>query len=631
MIGRTTPLITGTGTASWKSGGWTTAATIAGVKVEIRNDVDALGSKYTLRVNGVDTGISRTVDNFDLTPREDLVQSMLTEAGLSADEGVVLDLTNKPLQAAQYRLSQEGTVTLENYLDFAKGLKTEMAEAGEEIGDAFAEGIVPDTATIDSRLASIRQLKLYDPAEAKRQGADNAIAYLEALKDAIESEEAAKAKVLLDPDDENARAELERSIDNLSTIAEQNPLTVRVEADTQPLYQQVLAAIHDLSGTELQIKLSELGIYDTEKYTKYAQSEFASWIGSYAEKGMAPAWGTEDYQSLYSWYTFLLGQYDTLNASNKELTWQLSRFLTGEVEAFGEINRLVGNTDGIKNSIDKSNDLLSKTAENTSDMCEAMSDFGIAQETNWGEMGLGLSSYIGSTEDYNAFLETEYERGAYHPAPVELGSMSKWKSEMEEYLGKTEEEITFPAVLDTTEADSQLDEFKEKATEEQQMPIQVDDSAAMAAIAAIDAAASQPVTKLVYVQEVSVGSSGGYGGGYNPYSGAYSGYTGAFTPSTGGMSGGEYWLPTFASGDVYVPRPTLAVVGDRPGGEWIGGIDQAIARFGSTTTSQPQIRIDAPLNINAPVYGVDDLSAVLAAHKEGIMSAIYSACRGYNL
>jgi len=150
----------------------------------------------------------------------------------------------------------------------------------------------------------------------------------------------------------------------------------------------------------------------------------------------------------------------------------------------------------------------------------------------------------------------------------------------------------------------------------------------MAAIAAIDAAASQPVTKLVYVQEVSVGSSGGYGGGYNPYSGAYSGYTGAFTPSTGGMSGGEYWLPTFASGDVYVPRPTLAVVGDRPGGEWIGGIDQAIARFGSTTTSQPQIRIDAPLNINAPVYGVDDLSAVLAAHKEGIMSAIYSALQG---
>jgi len=55
-----------------------------------------------------------------------------------------------------------------------------MAGAGEDVGNAFAEGIVPDTATIDSRLEAIRRLKLYDPTEAKRQGADNAIAYLEA-------------------------------------------------------------------------------------------------------------------------------------------------------------------------------------------------------------------------------------------------------------------------------------------------------------------------------------------------------------------------------------------------------------------------------------------------------------------
>ncbi|HOV82706.1 MAG TPA: phage tail tape measure protein [Methanothrix sp.] len=626
MAGRTTPLITGTGRESWKSGGWSTTATIAGIEVGIRHDVAAQGSTYILRVNGKDTGIKRSVDNFDTTPRADIVLSMLNEAGLSADRGTALDLANKPLQAAQWRLSQETTVTTDVYLDFAKNLRTEMEGAGEDVGTAFAEGIVPDTATIDSRLSAIRQLKLYDPAEAKKQGADNAIAYLEALKDTIESVEAAKAKVLLDPDDENARAELERSVSRLDIYLAENPLTVKIEADTQPLYQQVLAAVRDLSGTELKIKLSELGIYDPEKYTKYAQSEFASWIGSYAEKGMAPAWGTEDYQTLYSWYTFLLGQYDTLDANNKELTWQLSRFLTGQVDAFGEINKLVGNTDGIKNSIDQSNNLLSKTAENTSDMCEAMSEFGIAQEKGWGEMGLGLTSFIGNTADYKAFLETEYERGAYHPAPVELGSMSKWKAEMEEYLGKSEETITFPAVLDTSQADSQLDEFKDKATEEQKIPIQVDDSTAMSAIAAIDAAASRPVTKLVYVQEV--GGGGGYGGGYNPYSGAYSGYTGSFTPETGGMSGGIYWLPTFASGDVYVPRPTLAVVGDRPGGEWIGGIDQAIARFGSITTSQPQIKIDAPLNINAPVYGVDDLEAVLEAHKEGIMRAIYNAVQG---
>jgi len=224
-----------------------------------------------------------------------------------------------PTQWAASQVKADLSPIKDSYLNFAENLKAEMEIAGEEIGSALADGMVPDVATIDSRLSAIRQLKLYDPEEAKRQGSDNAIAYLEALKDTIESVEAAKAKVLLDPDDENARAELERSISILDTYLTENPITVKVEADTKPLYQQVLEAVKDLSGTELQIKLSELGIYDPEKYTKYAQSEFASWIGSYAEKGMAPAWGTEDYQTLYSWYTFLLGQYDTLDASNKRV------------------------------------------------------------------------------------------------------------------------------------------------------------------------------------------------------------------------------------------------------------------------------------------------------------------------
>jgi hypothetical protein len=350
---------------------------------------------------------------------------------------------------------------------------------------------------------------------------------------------------------------------------------------------------------------------------------------------MAPAWGTEDYSTLYDWYTWLLENYETLDANNKELTWQLSRFLTGQVEAFGEIDRLVGNTDGIKNSIDESNNLLSQISETSSEECECvMSEFGKAQESKWDELGLGLQSFVGSTEDYNAFLESEYERGAYHPAPVELGSMSTWKAEMEEYLGKNQEEITFPAVLDTSEADTQLDEFKTKAEEEQKMPLKVDDSAAMSAIAAIDAAASRPVTKMVYVQEVNVGGGGGYGGGYNPYSGAYSDYTGSFTSETGGMQGGIYWLPTFAEGDVFVPRPTLAVVGDRPGGEWVGGIDQAVARFGSQAGSASIRVVNVTVNQNVDIANVgttkEELQSTLQEQSDWLKTEI---CRqvGYTM
>lgn len=507
---------------------------------------------------------------------------------------------------------------MDTYLNFAENLKSQMAGAGEDVGNAFAEGMVPDTATIDSRLEAIRRLKLYDPAEASRQGADNATAYLNALKDAIESVDAAKAKVLLDPDDEAAQAELKAAVDRLELYGEQNPITIKVEADTRLLYTQVLDAISSLSGTALDVKLNELGISNVDRYTEYAQGELRDTLGELSTKGQAPTRGSELYQDFYDLYTVLIDTYGTLDDNNKALTWTLNEALMGNSSKWDEVYTMMGGkldsaTSQVTEAISKSNDLLSKTAENTSDMCEAMSDFGVAQEQSWGEMGLGLSSYIGSTEDYNAFLETEYERGAYHPAPVQLGSMASWKSEMEQYLGKSEEEITFPAVLDTSQADSQLEEFKGKATEEQQMPIQVDDSQALAAIAAIDAAASKPVVKQVIIQEVGGGGiPSGYGSG-NVGESAWG------TPLYTGVT-----FPSYGTGDVFVPVPTLAIVGDRPGGEWVGGIDQAKARFGGGG----QIVVNYSSHISGPIYGVDDLNRVLDENNRRLVAQIADAQKG---
>ena len=109
-------------------------------------------------------------------------------------------------------------------------------------------------------------------------------------------------------------------------------------------------------------------------------------------------------------------------------------------------------------------------------------------------------------------------------------------------------------------------------------------------------------------------SGGGDWGGNDGYS--------AVVPEGFGETGSPfgYNLPWYGEGDVFVGRPTLAVVGDRPGGEWIGGLDQAAARFGGR--GGQGISISAPLNINAPVYGVDDLNAILAAHSENIVREV---------
>ena len=184
---------------------------------------------------------------------------------------------------------------------------------------------------------------------------------------------------------------------------------------------------------------------------------------------------------------------------------------------------------------------------------------------------------------------------------------------MEQYLGKSEEEITFPAVLDTSQADSQLEEFKGKATEEQQMPIQVDDSQALAAIAAIDAAASKPVVKQVIIQEVGGGGiPSGYGSG-NVGESAWG------TPLYTGVT-----FPSYGTGDVFVPVPTLAIVGDRPGGEWVGGIDQAKARFGGGG----QIVVNYSSHISGPIYGVDDLNRVLDENNRRLVAQIADAQKG---
>ena len=213
------------------------------------------------------------------------------------------------------------------------------------------------------------------------------------------------------------------------------------------------------------------------------------------------------------------------------------------------------------------------------------------------------------TSNYAGFLAEESARGSIHPAVDALG---------EDYsLIST----TKPVDLDVGAANSKLVTLDDQITEQKKTPIEIDDSSAMVTIDALDAAASAPVTKVVTVVTVGGGGGGDYGPGN--YGNLDNGDSNGFIPETN--SSGWDTFPSYAVGDVFVPTPRLAMVGDQPGGEWIGSIDQAQARFGS---KGGQISIDAPLNINAPVYGVDDLNSILTAHQEGIMRAVANATLG---
>ena len=126
----------------------------------------------------------------------------------------------------------------------------------------------------------------------------------------------------------------------------------------------------------------------------------------------------------------------------------------------------------------------------------------------------------------------------------------------------------------------------------------IDSSQAMSAIAAINSAASQPVYKTVYVNEVYTGSSGGGGSG-----GSRNGYL------------GDYMLPPiFMARGGYVDRPTLAVVGESGPEYVIPAEKMAKAASGGSGIN---------ITINSPIYGGSgDIEALLEQRNREIVAEI---------
>jgi TP901 family phage tail tape measure protein len=206
-------------------------------------------------------------------------------------------------KVVQLKAKANAEIEVDAYLDFAANLKDELAAAGEEINVALLDNLTPDSASIESRLESIRRLKLYDPEEAKRQGADNAIAYLGALHDSLDSYESAKVKFLAEPDNEQARTAFETALGNLQQVAEANPL--KIKADTSDLYSEVFKAL--MQGKDW----ASMGVTNPQRFLQYSDEALKSQISEYAKMGVAVPKDSETYQLLQNMsnsFTELQGQ-----------------------------------------------------------------------------------------------------------------------------------------------------------------------------------------------------------------------------------------------------------------------------------------------------------------------------------
>lgn len=560
-----------------------------GVQVRMHYNIDKNDTLYTLSLDGQKMAEGR------YRSQEEAIQDLSSRAGYPLSEATSLTLQGRGGDLAILQMDP-GVEVRGIFTNVAGAIESEIESTGNMINQSIKDNWF-DPETLESAASRMRNLRLFDPEEFSRQGGDNALAYIGAMQDKLESLEAARIRLEADPDDAQAQAEVQRLIGDLQLFAENNPLVVKIDGDDSSLLSKVINAYS--KGEDL----SKLGISNVERFFSASYEEEVSQLQQYLQKGLAPTAGSDLYSYYYDKYKALVDNYDNLSNRDKQYTWDLGTALHEGGSYWEEFGIRAGVTlDGINSKTKGTTVGFDQLKSAMQDCTETMSEFGLWQEQNAETLFQG--SYIGAGgEQYLDWKLSQIQSiAATQKAMAAVGGA---------VVGKDYTDFELSPTIDTSAAESQLSGLKSQMAEEQKIPISVDDSQAMSAISAINAAASAPVTKPVYVQQI--GSIGGYGGG-------------------GGSTGSDWWdnpygspyyLPSYAEGDVFVPEPTLAVVGDRPGGEWIGGIDQAIERFGGGGGGQ--VVINAPVTIQGSVYGISDMDAYMDERDRQIQAKLSNA------
>lgn len=569
----------------WGRGSGSLYAVDEGVQVRLDYHADKNTTQNALYLNG-----QKMAEGSWYGSQEEALQDLFRQAGYPLSEATSLTLQGRGGDLAKLQMDQ-GVEVRGIFTNVAGAIESEIESTGDMINQSIKDNWF-DPEALESAASRMRNLRLFDPEEFSRQGGDNALAYIGAMQDKLESLEAARIRLEADPDDAQAQAEVQRLIGDLQLFAKQNPLIVTIDGDDSLLMSKVINAY--VKGEDL----SKMGISNAKRFFAASYQEEVGQLQQYLQKGLAPIPGSDLYSYYYDKYTALVDNYDSLSDRDKQYTWDLGTALHEGGAYWEEFGIRAGVTlDGINSKTKGTTVGFDQLKSAMEDCTETMSEFGLWQEQN-AEIFQG--SYIGAGGEQYLDWKLSQIQGiaATQKAMASVGGA---------VLGKDYTDFQLSPSLDTSAAESQWSSFQAKLTEEQKIPLSVDDSQAMSAIAAIDAAASAPVTKPVYVQQI-----GGYGGGGGSTIGPTSGWAG---PGKGAISSpSNYQLPpifqSFAN-EGYIASPTLAIVGDRPGGEYVVGaarFEAAIERFGG---GSGQVVINAPVTIQGNVYGIADMDAYM--------------------
>ena len=433
----------------WGRGSGSLYAVDEGVQVRLDYHADKNTTQNALYLNG-----QKMAEGSWYGSQEEALQDLFRQAGYPLSEATSLTLQGRGGDLAKLQMDQ-GVEVRGIFTNVAGAIESEIESTGNMINQSIQDNWF-DPESLKSAASRLKNLRLFDPTEFAQQGGENALAYVNALNDKLESLEAARIRLEADPDDAQARAEVQSLIGDLQLFAEQNPLIVTIDGDDSLLMSKVINAY--VKGEDL----SKLGISNVKRFFSASYEEEVSQLQQYLQKGLAPTPGSDLYSYYYDKYKALVDNYDSLSDRDKQYTWDLGTALHEGGAYWEEFGIRAGVTlDGINSKTKGTTVGFDQLKSAMEDCTETMSEFGLWQEQNAETLFQG--SYIGAGgEQYLDWKLSQIQSiAATQKAMASVGGA---------VLGKDYTDFQLSPSLDTSAAESQWSSFQAKLTEEQKIP-----------------------------------------------------------------------------------------------------------------------------------------------------------------
>lgn len=593
-----------------------------GLEVQVAYQGDGKSIMSRLFIDGQQIGDAAYGANLEESTRK-----LLEGSGFGYNEGNVLDVTGKSGEAAIWRLSQSAQIEVDYdaiISNFGQQFASRMENEGSVLGQVGSEtavsaftsllenmrspmldslgAVYDDIATLAAeRPLAASEYELFG-TEFKDKIASQVVDAEQFVEEQLEgfgeTASSALSGGIIDSSEADGLLGLKPQLEYLREYFPEQFAAMGGEAALELItaleagdYEGAKAIIEEKLTIKPTVDLSMFGSAMADVAGSINLADILADPEEFKEKIMdVPDFVENTFQpALSDEIDFMVDQWDSGYTEARE---QTEDFVDDLVDAAAKMPQLFSSSqlealNKYKQGLIDAKEALTGLGYEAAQVADAVERINFAQNADEGsyEDIMFYHSYIGPTSGYASWLAEESGRD---------------DTEVRNMLLK----------LNTTEAEEELKKLDEKATAEKSKVLKINDTLALKSIAAIDLAASRGVTKTV---TIAYDDSG--------YESSTSSSSSSTKKTTQQLLSQYYFSPLLSfANEGYVASPTLAVVGDRPGGEYVVGaarFEAAAAKAGGQT-----ININYSPVINGAGLSKDEIADVLAKNNKNLLREV---------